>query len=206
MRAPSKKLAATAALSWALLLLPGVAGAYSVLTTNGQAVKWNGNSNTFVVNTSGMPGGAVDAIKSAFSTWSGAGANFSINYGGSSSSTAFGKNDGNCLIDYGKLDGYITDSGDTIALCLYWYDTRSGRLLDADIRLNSSLPWATSGDGGSYDVQNIATHELGHSLVLLDLYGKGDAERTMYGFADKGETKKRTLDSDDINGVKALYP
>jgi hypothetical protein len=162
-----------------------------------------------MVNTSGMPGGSLEAIKAAFATWNGAGAHFTINYGGSSASTSFGKNDGTNLIDYGKLDGMLyggAGADSTIALCLYWYDPRTGNLLDADIRLNSSQPWSTSGDADAYDVQNIVTHELGHTLVLLDLYGKGDSESTLYGLAEKGETKKRTLEADDTNGIKALYP
>jgi hypothetical protein len=202
----NRHIMAAVTLAAALLAWPLAASAYTTFSTNGQQVKWSGDSSTFVVNTSGMPGGALEAIQAAFSTWSGAGAHFTINYGGSSGSTSFGQNNGTCLIDYGKLDAYITDSSDTIALCLYWYDPRSGKVLDSDIRFNSSLPWSTSGDTGSYDVQNIVTHELGHSLVLLDLYGKGDSERTMYGLADKGETKKRSLDGDDINGIRSLYP
>jgi hypothetical protein len=56
------------------------------------------------------------------------------------------------------------------------------------------------------DVANIATHELGHTLVLADLYGGGDTEKTMYGYASAGETKKRTLHSDDIAGIRYLFP
>ena len=50
------------------------------------------------------------------------------------------------------------------------------------------------------------THEFGHALGLLDLYGGSDSEKTMYGYAYPGETKKRTLHSDDINGVQTIYP
>jgi len=55
-------------------------------------------------------------------------------------------------------------------------------------------------------VQNIATHELGHSLCLDDLYGTADSEKTMHGFADTGETKKRTLEAEDIAGIRYIYP
>lgn len=55
------------------------------------------------------------------------------------------------------------------------------------------------------DFENIATHELGHAVGLGDLYTTGCSEQTMYGYADYGETKKRTLEAGDIKGVSELY-
>ncbi len=186
----------------ASLLLPGLAGAYEVTRSyNGAYLKWDGNSCTFVVNTNGMPSGALEAIQAAMRTWSEAGANFSFIYGGSSDSSDHGVKDGTNLIDQGQLD-----SKDTIAINYFWYHPRMGYLLDSDIRFNSDYNWSTSGDSNSMDLQNIATHEMGHSLSLEDLYGRRDQEKTMYGYADQGETKKRTLDDDDISGIKAIYP
>ena len=52
----------------------------------------------------------------------------------------------------------------------------------------------------------MGTHELGHSLSLGDLYNSADADKTMYGYASSGETKKRTLHQDDIDGITYLYP
>jgi len=55
------------------------------------------------------------------------------------------------------------------------------------------------------DFENIATHELGHSVGMNDLYTTSCAEQTMYGYAANGETKKRTLEAGDIIGIKKLY-
>jgi hypothetical protein len=55
------------------------------------------------------------------------------------------------------------------------------------------------------DLQNIATHELGHAAGLADLYEDACREETMYGYASNGETKKRTLNAGDIAGIQALY-
>jgi hypothetical protein len=62
-------------------------------------------------------------------------------------------------------------------------------------------------DSGCMDLQNIATHELGHALGLADLYDSTVPvpEQTMYGYASAGETKKRSLEAGDKAGISALY-
>jgi len=65
--------------------------------------------------------------------------------------------------------------------------------------------WSTIGEAGKMDFENIATHELGHSAGLNDLYNTKCSEQTMYGYANYGETKKRTLESGDITGINLLY-
>jgi len=64
--------------------------------------------------------------------------------------------------------------------------------------------WAT-GEATKMDFENIATHELGHSVGLGDLYTSECSEQTMYGYATEGETKKRTLEAGDIAGIQKLY-
>ena len=61
------------------------------------------------------------------------------------------------------------------------------------------------GEAGKMDFENIATHELGHSVGLDDLYDSKCSEQTMYGYAGYGEIKKRTLEAGDIAGINKLY-
>ncbi|MBW2994860.1 matrixin family metalloprotease [Candidatus Woesearchaeota archaeon] len=65
--------------------------------------------------------------------------------------------------------------------------------------------WSASGEAAKMDFESIATHELGHSVGMADLYTGECSEQTMYGYASEGEIKKRTLEAGDIAGVKALY-
>ena len=65
--------------------------------------------------------------------------------------------------------------------------------------------WSLSGESGKMDFENIATHELGHSVGMGDLYTSDCAEVTMYGYATDGETKKSSLEAGDIVGVAKLY-
>lgn len=83
-----------------------------------------------------------------------------------------------------------------------WFGTR---ITDRDTDLNSQLPWSTDGRGNANDVQNVLTHELGHWLMLNDLTRATDSLKTMYGSAQLGETIKRTLEPDDVYGIKIIY-
>ncbi len=65
--------------------------------------------------------------------------------------------------------------------------------------------WSATGESGKMDFENIATHELGHSVGLDDLYTVECSEQTMYGYASNGETKKQTLEAGDIRGAQELY-
>lgn len=69
-----------------------------------------------------------------------------------------------------------------------------------------SFDWSAESNGvaGKMDFDNIATHELGHSVGMGDLYNSC-LDETMYGFSATAETKKRDLNTGDITGVNGLY-
>jgi len=87
-------------------------------------------------------------------------------------------------------------------------------IIEAHILLNDEFQWGdasadSNGDGSPdsflMDVQDIATHELGHVAGMGDLYETGASEETMYGYSTEGELKKRDLYKGDIAGVTGLY-
>jgi hypothetical protein len=186
-----------------VLVMCGNAQAFQVLkTSRGLDIKWAGSGATFFFNAAGSPAGSLDALQAALQTWSDLPlSSFNFTYGGTTAATSFNVRDGVNNIGFGPL----TDAG-VIALTTYWYNASTGAMEDADLQFNTKLSWSTSGAVNAYDVQEIGTHELGHGLGLSDLYSTSDAEKTMYGYSFKGETKKRSLDQDDKNGVAYLYP
>ncbi|MFH0836128.1 MAG: matrixin family metalloprotease [Candidatus Micrarchaeota archaeon] len=105
--------------------------------------------------------------------------------------------------------GDVADNG-AIAITVVW-GIFSGppsqrKLIEWDqVYDQVDYPWSASGEAGKMDFENIATHELGHSIGLNDLYTGECSEQTMYGYADYGETNKRTLEAGDITGVQQLY-
>jgi hypothetical protein len=77
---------------------------------------------------------------------------------------------------------------------------------DVDFQWGDAGPTSETNLGNTsvMDLLNILTHELGHAAGLghpADTY----TEETMFRFAEEGETKKRTLHSGDIVGIKKLY-
>jgi hypothetical protein len=96
----------------------------------------------------------------------------------------------------------------TIAYTIVWgiFGGPPGQreLVEWDMVFNSNYPWSLSGELGKMDFQNIATHELGHSLGLGHP-PEECTEETMYAYADYGEIKKRDLNSGDIVGINELY-
>lgn len=76
------------------------------------------------------------------------------------------------------------------------------KIEEADINVNIYFPFANNGMPQFYDVQNCLTHELGHALGLGH---SANTEATMYYSVNLGETKKRDLHTDDLNGYWAIY-
>ena len=147
---------------------------------------------------SGLPSGWAGAIQAGGVTWSTAGSAFRFDYLGttSASGTVY---DGQNVVSRGSLSNGI------LAQNTYWYNRATKHVVENDIVFNTLYQWSTSGAPGYYDVQNIGTHEMGHCLVLNDLYKSYHSELTMYGYGATGETKKQTLEAGDIQGIKVIY-
>ncbi|MBN1585189.1 matrixin family metalloprotease [Candidatus Uhrbacteria bacterium] len=160
----------------------GFAKAYSYL-----GYKWSGYPIAIQVEAS-WPSAWISPLASAMGTWNAASSPFYFNTGSSGHSM------------YVQDLGYLQPPGKT-------YINRSGStLLDTDTVLNTYYQWSTSGEPNKIDVQSVVAHELGHWLVLGDLFGGSDTEKTMYYSILPGETKKRSLETDDINGINYVYP
>lgn len=108
--------------------------------------------------------------------------------------------DGSNTVTFESLE----NSG-VIAFAHTWWYKKTGQIFESDVVFNSNYLWSISDEPVAMDLQNIATHEFGHSAGLLDLYHWKSSENTMYGYSDYGETKKRTLADGDIAGIHAIY-
>ena len=106
------------------------------------------------------------------------------------------------------------DDDNTIAITLTTYDERSGIIYDSDISFNAARFFFTTADRGTCvppvttncvatDVQNTATHEIGHFIGLDHTRAPGS---TMNPSAPPGEVSKRSIDPGSRDFVCAVYP
>lgn len=80
------------------------------------------------------------------------------------------------------------------------------RIIEFDVLFDTGYSWGDATQNPAVmDLQNIATHEIGHGVGLADRYVTACREVTMYGYSGYGEIKKRTLEAADITGLRSLY-
>ncbi len=92
----------------------------------------------------------------------------------------------------------------TLALTTITFNVKTGEIFDADVEINSLQNNITVGDDNvQADLDSIATHEAGHFLGLSHTC---DQSATMYASYKVGEIGLRTLESDDVAGICALFP
>ena len=144
--------------------------------------------------------GEFGAVRAGYQTWENVSSSYFTETYVGTSTRGLGY-DGHNVVSWGDSEGE-----GTLAVCWTWYDGATGRIVESDIEFQDKYTWSSTGEAGKYDVQNIGTHEFGHTLLLGDLYGGGDTEKTMYGYSSAGETKKRSLHQDDIDGIRYIYP
>ena len=158
-----------------------------------------------VVNYSGAGapvGGALGALQAALQTWTDAPtSSFAYAYGGTTSrcpslySGCPGSFDGNNDVGWADLPGGV------LGIATYGLG-----IDEMDIVIdNGSFVWHTGPlpvPPGSFDLETVNLHELGHGLGLSHS-GVGGA--VMYPSVGAGQAK-RVLHQDDVDGVSFLYP
>jgi len=149
----------------------------------------------------------IDYVRESYQTWEDdATSTIDYTYMGTTTNP-WGENDGVNIFCWKEYDQ------GTLGVCRSYITYTTGdydslRNTDSDILLNTLYDWsaAPTCPSDKYDVQNVGTHESGHVGGLGDLYDGEDTEMTMYGYASKGETKRRDLAWGDIAGIFVLYP
>jgi hypothetical protein len=192
-------------------------------------IHWDGISASFLYNPFGEPGDYLDAIQLGFDTWTAVeGSNFTFSNGVVTNDWGISGLGISNLDDNGWADGHnvvgwadLNAEGFTnaIAVTMVWYNS-AGIIQEVDMAFsnNPEFAWWQNGSGdevwdnvptpGKYDVdvQNIATHEAGHWLLLGDMYHKPAGEQTMFGISAEFDLQKRSLESGDIAGIEEIYP
>jgi hypothetical protein len=208
-----------------LLLLPYRADAYLEFTINvaGQstAFKWKTTPVRWFATDRGVPGVSASefqaAIARAFATWESVPtASIAFQFVGFTRAEPF--DDDNMPVlgfqNQPELDRVLGATGFVV-------DTVTGEIVESDVFFNSAFPWSTSasGDPARFDLQSVATHEIGHFIGLAHS-ALGETEvrpeggrrvlatgAVMFPISfGRGVTLDRELQPDDIAGVSDLYP
>lgn len=192
--------------------------AQCTVTTNDESTTWGAtgwhmpaSGLTYQVSIATLPSNITGAsflaaFGRATATWESQDASINWTDGGTTS-VRRSRLDGVNLVSFGNTSG-------AIAVTRTWYWTGTGEVAESDLTFASNLAWSMSsptagdcsGTAKAYDVQNIATHELGHQVGLDDLYASTDKDLTMYGYGTTAELKKDSLGAGDIAGAKTVTP
>lgn len=167
-------------------------------------VKWKSLPVSYVINPSNPEGleksFVMSAVSTSAETWDSATASELFNDAYTIDYTAtYGVQNFVNAIDFGD---YPDDR--VIAVTSVWYTPKGKKIVEFDIRFNTRFSWGDAG-ADKMDLQNIATHELGHGVGLDDIYSDTCSAVTMYGYSSNGETQKRTLEQPDITGLQKMY-
>ncbi|NIT04410.1 matrixin family metalloprotease [Candidatus Saccharibacteria bacterium] len=158
-------------------------------------------------NSDGMSSSFVQsAVTAGVDEWEGYGGNI---FGSGSLDSGASYNNGDLDGVNTTSFGFYLDDGVIAVTSVWGYfygPPKTRELVEWDMLFNEHFTWGDADVNASLmDLQNIATHELGHSAGLADLYETSCNLETMYGYSSEGETIKRDLNTGDIQGIEELY-
>jgi hypothetical protein len=183
-------------------------------------IEWTVLPVRWAISTAEAPGVTAaqfqSALNAAFATWEAVPTSaIAFQFGGVTSATPSDDNDGLSVVGFESHE----DLDRTLAATSFTFDTVTGAIVESDVFFNTAFPWSTSGAATAFDLQSVATHEIGH-FVGLGHSALGETElaagtgrrvlaaaSVMFPIAfGPGNTLDRTLRPDDIAGVSAAYP
>jgi matrixin len=162
---------------------------------------WSQPQMQYVVNSSNLDlpaASAESAVRGGGDVWQQQSGAFRFVYSGPTTQTTNTYDNVNVILFRNA------SSGSAIATT-YWWSTGS-RIVDADVVFWDAAFRFFSGASGcsnGFYIEDVAAHEFGHALGLGH---SALTSATMYPSVSACSTANRTLDADDITGVRTLYP
>jgi predicted Zn-dependent protease len=156
-------------------------------------VKWQSFPVLYYLNNT-VPTNLIDGITDSFDTFNNA-AEF-IFY-----QRTWNENDSDIDVSFRNIDG----NKHTVAMADWYPSLNPYEMSNATIVFDNSEEWddvAVSNDSNVYDIQEVATHEVGH---VSGLAHADDSMQTMYYKTELGETQRRTLNDEDRAAFKIIY-
>jgi hypothetical protein len=191
--------------------LLGVAAtqAYIRITLGGKTLNWSSNTISYNIHTAGSDdisdNSHIPAIEHAFSSWSDVnGSNVNLTRGSDTSSGSTGTNSHTISFDETNSSGYFPGGSGIVAITPINYLLTDGRITDADILFNGNqFSFSTDQTPGTFDVQDVLTHEVGH---FIGLDHSPVVSGTMWPYVSPTQWLHRSLTQDDESGAVAVAP
>ncbi|MGH9901777.1 MAG: matrixin family metalloprotease [Pyrinomonadaceae bacterium] len=194
--------------------------AYTLRHTNGarpKQLKWPSGVITIALSTSlqappsniKTDSDVAGAARRALARWSAAsGVRFNVVSSNDQALSPAGGGNSISLITVSSVNGPVFNAPELPGRTRVFFNPDTGSVVEADIAINPTLPFSTDGTTGTYDLESVFLHEIGH---LLGLEHSGVVGATMQprqarnGIYELATMAPRTLAEDDRAGVRALY-
>jgi hypothetical protein len=154
---------------------------------------WTVTDINWFHNTANQGFDKAGALQAAMQTWNSVpGGGKALHYAGNTGA-GFGPDGVNTLV-------WASGNGCTgSCLALTGLNLQSGQVIvETDVTFNNDVTWTTN--GGQYDTQAVATHELGHTLGLHHTEVTSSPLPTMYAFYFGPDG--RSLEGDDVAALQ----
>lgn len=166
-----------------------------------EPLRWpDGARARFVINPEGAPPGAVDAVRSAVSTWLRTGVDVSLDYGGQTDARG-------ALPDVVNVVSWIDTPRESDVFVArtttYWFADAPDEIIGFDLVFNLDHRFGVEDSSQGWDIETIALHEFGHVLGL----GHADPERVLQVMRPRisaGEVD-HSLSLRDVDALASLY-
>lgn len=162
-------------------------------------IRWFAGDTVKYQITGSEPAGGNAAVEDAVATWDGFITTRAFTHDDASPSVnpCGGVN----TVVWDAIDG----SGGTLATASVCRNVATKEIAGFVVTMDSAETWATDGSAGSFDVENVTSHEFGHVAGLGHDNPPKSGCLAMYTFAGLGEIQKRTLGLGDKLGMDVLY-
>ena len=189
--------------------LLGVAAtqAYIRITLGGKTLNWSSNTISYNIHTAGSDdisdNSHIPAIEHAFQSWSDvSGSNINLVRGADTASGSTGGSGHTITFDETNSSGFFPSGSGIVAITPINYMLADGRITDADILFNGNqFSFSTDQTPGTFDVQDILAHEVGH---FIGLDHSPVVSGTMWPYVSQTQWLHRSLSQDDEAGAIAV--
>ncbi len=207
-----------------LLAAAPVAQGYTQISRQGSLARWPSSAQIrYVFNSNLAPSNPAElvagALRSAFNQWNAAMAanGIAVRFVDGGTTTLNRQQcDGVNLVTFTQPDPplpaealaaaftFTVSSPGTITGCGAPFDAQfAGQIIDFDVLFNTTRQFSTVGLQGTFDIEPVAIHEIGHGLGL-DHSGVNSAIMAPAGESSGGFALRR-LQADDIAGINFAY-